>query len=65
MRLTNRKSKRVISGLLATVTILSALIQPAVSFAEEPETAAYETEYPALEKVQSELAEYEIVTARD
>lgn len=65
MRLTNRKSKRVISGLLATVTILSALIQPAVSFAEEPETAAYETEYPALEKVQSELAEDEIVTARD
>ena len=52
MRLTNRKSKRVISGLLATVTILSALIQPAVSFAEEPETAAYETEYPALDKVQ-------------
>ena len=35
MRLTNRKSKRVISGLLATVTILSALIQPAVSFAED------------------------------
>ena len=63
--MTNRKSKRVISGLLATVTILSALIQPAVSFAEEPETAAYETEYPALEKVQSELAEDEIVTARD
>ncbi len=63
--MTNKKSKRIISGLLAAVTILSALIQPAVTFAEESETTAYEAEYPTLEKVQSELAEDEIVTAGD
>lgn len=63
--LTDRKAKRMISGLLAIVTILSALIQPAMAFAEDPEPATYEAEYPALETVRSELAENEIVTAGD
>ncbi len=63
--LTNKKTKRVISGLLAIVTILSALIQLAMAFAEESEPAAYEAEYPALETVRQELAEDEIVTAGD
>ncbi len=63
--MTNRKTKRVISGLLAIVTVLSALIQPAMAFAEESEPAAYEAEYPALETVRLELAEDEIVTAGD
>ena len=63
--LTDRKAKRMISGLLAIVTILSALIQPAMAFAEEPEPAAYEAEYPALEAVRLEPAENEIVTAGD
>ena len=63
--MTNRKSRRIISGLLAAVTVLSALIQPAVTYAEEPGPSAYEAEYPALEKVQPELAEDEIVTAGD
>ena len=61
----NRKNKRVISGLLAAVTFLSALIQPAAAIAEEPEPAAYEAEYPALETVRPDLAEDEIVTAED
>ena len=63
--MTNRKTKRWISGLLAVVTIVSALIQPASALAEDPEPAAYEAEYPALEAVRSELAEDEIVTAGD
>jgi len=63
--LTNRKTKRALSGLLAVVTILSALIQPASALAEDPKQAAYEAEYPALEAIRSELAEDEIVTAGD
>ncbi len=63
--LTNTKTKRVISGLLAAMTILSALIQPASALAEDPGLAAYEAEYPALETVRPELAEDEIVTAGD
>ena len=63
--MTNRKTKRVISGLLAAVTILSALIQPASALAEDPEPTAYEAEYPALEAIRSVLAEDEIVTAGD
>ena len=65
MRLINRKSKRVISGLLAAVKFLSALIQPAAAIVGEPEPAAYEAEYPALETVRPDLAEDEIVTAED
>ena len=63
--MTNRKTKRVISGLLAVMTILSAWIQPASALAEDPEPMAYEAEYPALETVRSELAEDEIVTVGD
>ena len=60
-------TKRTVSGLLALVTILSALIQPAAAFAEETETKplSYEAEYPALEAVRPELAEEEIITAGD
>ncbi len=63
--MTKRKSRRVLSGLLAVVTILSALIQPASALADDPEPAAYEAEYPALESVRAELAEDEIVMAGD
>ena len=63
--MTNRKTRRVLSGLLAAVTILSVLIQPASALAEDPEQAAYEAEYPALETVRTELSEDEIVTAGD
>lgn len=41
---------------------MSALIQPAMAFAQEPGPVAYEAEYPALETVRPELAEDEIVT---
>lgn len=59
------KRRKAISGLLSIVTLLSALIQPFAAFAEEPVPAAYEAEYPALEKVKSELTEDEIVRAKD
>lgn len=60
-------TRRTVSGLLALVTALSALIQPAAAFAEETETQplSYEAEYPALEAVRPELTEEEIVTAGD
>ncbi|MEY8495953.1 SpaA isopeptide-forming pilin-related protein [Lachnospiraceae bacterium 29-91] len=61
----NRKAKQAISGLLAAVTVLSALFQPAPALAEETGSAAYEAEYPALETIRGELAEDEIVTAGD
>lgn len=47
------------------MTLLSALIQPASALADDPEPAAYEAEYPALESVRAELAEDEVVTAGD
>ncbi len=60
-----RRKAKALSGLLSVFTILSALIQPFAAFAEEPEPATYEAEYPALETVRSELAGDEIVTAGD
>ena len=59
------KRRKAISGLLSIVTILSALIQPFAAFAEEPVPVTYEAEYPALEKVRSELADDEIVMVKD
>ncbi len=60
-------TRRTVSGLLALVMVLSALIQPAAAFAEEAGTQplSYEAEYPALEAVRSELTEEETVTAGD
>lgn len=57
--------KKVISGLLSVVTVFSAFIQPSPVHARDLEPAAYETEYPALEKVRAGLDEEEIVTAED
>ena len=59
------KAKRMMSGFLSALTILSSIVQPAITYAAEPEPAAYEAEYPALEKVKDFLAEDEIVTAED
>lgn len=53
------KAKRVLSGMLSVMTILTSVVQP------KTEPAAYEAEYPALEKVQAELSADEIVTAED
>ncbi|MCI9077239.1 MAG: peptidase, partial [Dorea sp.] len=75
MRLHNKESegqirlkgnvKRIVSGLLSAVTVLSAFLQPVGAYAAESEPAAYEAEYPALEKVKGKLDEDEIVTAED
>ena len=59
------KVKRIVSGLLSAVTVLSAFLQPVGVYAAESESAAYEAEYPAFEKVRARLHEDEIVTAED
>ena len=58
-------AKRIVSGLLSAVTVLSAFLQPVGAYAAEPEPAAYEAEYPALEKVKEKLDADEIVAAKD
>ena len=57
--------KRIVSGLLSAVTVLSAFLQPIGAYAAEPEPAACEAEYPALEKVKARLDKDEIVAAED
>lgn len=57
--------KRIVSGLLSAVTVLSAFLQPVGAYAAGPEPAAYEAEYPALEKVKGKLDADEIVAAED
>ncbi len=42
------KVKRILSGMLSVMTILSSVVQPVTAYAAEPEPAAYEAEYPAL-----------------
>lgn len=59
------KVKRMLSGLLSVVTILSSCIQPLAAYAAEPEPAPYETEFPALRKVIDMLEADEVVTASD
>lgn len=59
------KAKRVLSGMLSVMTILTSFVQPMTTFAAEPEPAAYEAEYPVLDKVRAELSEDEIVTVQD
>ena len=57
--------KRIVSGMLSAATVLSAFLQPLGAYAAGPESAAYEAEYPALEKVKERLAADEIVVAED
>ena len=59
------KGKRVLSGLLSLLTILTSVIQPVVTYAAEPEPPAYEAQYPSLETVREFLDAEEIVTAED
>lgn len=49
------KVKRVLSGLLSLLTILTSVIQPVVTYAAEPEPAGYEAQYPTLETVRELL----------
>ena len=55
------KSKRIVSGFLTALTIISSIMQPVTTYAAEAEPAAYEAEYPDMEKVKGALAEDEIV----
>lgn len=57
--------KRIISGLLSAVAVLSAFLQPLGAYAAESEAAAYEAEYPALEKVKEKLDADEVVAVGD
>ena len=59
------KGKRLLSGLLSLLTILTSVIQPVVTYAAEPEPAGYEAQYPALETVRELLDAEEVVTAED
>lgn len=61
------KVKRILSGMLSVMTILTSIVQPVTTYAAEtePEPAAYEAEYPALEDVRDKLAEDEIVKVQD
>ena len=55
------KSKRIVSGFLSALTVISSIMQPVTTYAAEAEPAAYEAEYPDMEKVKGALAEDEIV----
>lgn len=57
-----QKAKRVVSGLLTAVTLLSTVLSPISSYAAE---LPKERKIPLLEEVQSQLDEDEIVLAKD
>lgn len=57
-----QKAKRVVSGLLTAVTLLSTVLSPISSYAAE---LPKERKLPLLEEVQSRLDEDEIVLAKD
>lgn len=57
-----QKAKRVVSGLLTAVTLLSTVLSPISSYAGE---LPKERKLPLLEEVQSQLDEDEIVLAKD
>lgn len=57
-----QKAKRVVSGLLTAVTLLSTVLSPISSYAAE---LPKERKLPLLEEVQSQLDEDEIVLAKD
>ena len=50
------KVKRILSGMLSVMTIMTSIIQPITIYAAETEPAVYEAEYSALEKVKDNLA---------
>ena len=58
------KVKRILSGVLSVMTILTSFVQPVATYAAE-NPAAYESEYPALKAVRDKLADGEVVTAKD
>lgn len=58
-----RRAKRIISGLLSAITILTSMAQPLSAYAAE--VPAYEEKYPSMEKVRDMLDEDEVVVAGD
>lgn len=61
------KVKRILSGMLSAMTILTSIVQPVTTYASEtePGSAAYEAEYPTLEEIRDKLTEDEIVKVQD
>lgn len=59
------KVKRIVSGLLSVMTILTTVVQPLTTYAAEPEPTAFEVQCPALDAVRDMLSAEEIVTASD
>ena len=59
------KVKRILSGMLSAMTIMTSIIQPITTYAAEAEPAAYEAEYPELEKVKDNLTEEEVIQVQD
>lgn len=57
------KMRRTVSGLLATMTIMSSFLQPMVSYAAE--VPAEGTKPPIYEEIKNQLDADEIVTAND
>lgn len=57
--------KRIFSGVLSALTILTSVVQPMTAYAGETNPKSYEMKYPALEQVKAQLQEDEIVTVQD
>lgn len=57
--------KRIFSGVLSALTILTSVVQPMTAYAGETNPKSYEMQYPALEQVKAQLQEDEIVTVQD
>lgn len=60
-----KRVKRIFSGVLSALTILTSVVQPMTAYAGETNPKSYEMEYPALEQVKTQLQEDEIVTVQD
>ena len=61
--MTKRKVKKIVSGLLSAITIMTSIVQPVTAYAAK--VPAYEEKYPALKTVRDMLDEDEIVVAND
>ena len=60
-----KRVKRIFSGVLSALTILTSVVQPMTAYAGETNPKSYEMQYPALEQVKAQLQEDEIVTVQD
>ena len=58
-----KKARRVMSGLLTAVTVLSTVLSPAVAYASDD--AGFVKKIPYYEEIKDQLDEDEVVTAKD